>query len=108
MARYLFEIGIAPQAVAAMVKNPHDRAQATRPVFEAVGGTLEGYYVAVGQSTVYVLAQIPNEVSVEALTMATLAGGAVTSVKSTAILTAAEAVEAMQKASTLGYQPPSS
>jgi hypothetical protein len=57
---------------------------------------------------VYVLAQIPNEVSVEALTMATLAGGAVTSVKSTAILTAAEAVEAMQKASTLGYQPPSS
>ena len=108
MARYLFEIGIAPQVFSTMIKNPHDRAEATQPMFEALGGKLEEYYFAVGQSTVYAVAQIPEEVSLEALTMAVLAGGAVTSVKSTAILTAAEAVVAMKKAGDIVYRPPSS
>jgi hypothetical protein len=39
--------------------------------------------------------------------MAVLAGGTVTAIKATAILTAAEAMEAMKKASALGYRPPS-
>jgi uncharacterized protein with GYD domain len=108
MARYLFEIAVAPQAFGAMIKNPHNRAEATRPAFEALGGTLEEYYFAVGQNTVYTVAQFPDEVTVEAITMAVLAGGAVTSIKSTAVLTAAEALVAMQKASDTVYEPPSS
>jgi hypothetical protein len=44
----------------------------------------------------------------EAITLAVFAGGAVTSMKSTVILTTAEAVEAMKKAADLGYKPPSS
>jgi uncharacterized protein with GYD domain len=105
MARYLFEVSVVPQAFATLITNPQDRAQANRPLFEAVGGTLEAYYFAVGQSLFYLVAEIPDEASVGALTMAILAGGAVASVKSTAILTAAEAVEAMRKAATLGYRP---
>jgi uncharacterized protein with GYD domain len=108
MARYLVEVGVTPQAFQAFVKNPQDRAQAIRPIVESLGGTLEEYYFGVGQSTVYLLAQLPDEVSVEALTMAVMASGAITSIKSTAILTAAEAVEAMKKASDVGYRPPSS
>jgi len=108
MARYLFEIGVAPQAFAALVKEPQDREQANRQLFEAAGGTLEAYYFAVSRSTFYLVAQLPDTVSVAALTMAILASGALTSVQSTAILTAPEAVEAMQKAGTLGYRPPSS
>ena len=73
---------------------------------EALGGTLEEYYFAVGQNTVYTLGDIPDEVSLEALVMAVLAGGAVTSFKSTPLLTAAEAVEAMQKAADVLYKPP--
>jgi hypothetical protein len=45
-------------------------------------------------------------VSVEALMMAVLAGGAVTSFESTVLLTAAEAIEAMKKAAGTGYKPP--
>jgi uncharacterized protein with GYD domain len=107
MARYLLEVGIVPNMFSALIQNPQDRAQANRPVFEAVGGKLHEYYFAVGTNTVYVVAEIPDEVSVEALTMAVLAGGTVTAIKSTAILTAAEAMEAMKKASALGYRPPS-
>lgn len=106
MACYLFQLSIAPQAFATLIRNPNDRAEATRPVFEAVGGRLEEYYFAVGESTVYVLADVPDHVSVEALTMAVLAGGAVTSVKATALLTAAEAVDVMKKAGEVVYRPP--
>ena len=84
MARYLFEIGIAPQAFATLIKNPQNRAEAVKPMFEAFGGKLEEYYLAVGHSTFYVVAQLPDEISTEALTMATLAGGAVTSFGSSA------------------------
>ncbi len=108
MARYLLEVGIVPNMFNALIQNPQDRAQANRPVFEAVGGKLQEYYFAVGHNTVYVVAEMPDEVSVEALTMAVLAGGTVTSIKATAILTAAEAMAAMKQAGTLGYRPPSS
>ena len=108
MARYLFEIGVAPQAFATFVQHPQDRAQANRPLLTAVGGPLETYDIAVGHSTVSLVAQLPDEMSVQARTRAVLAGGAVTSVKSNAILTASEAVEARRKAGTLGYRPPSS
>lgn len=107
MARYLFQMTIAPQAFDLLIKNPHDRAEATRPVFEAVGARLEQYYVAVGENTVYVVAEIPDAVTAEAVTMAVLAGGAVESSKATVVLTAAEAVEAMKKAGDIVYRPPS-
>jgi len=108
MTRYLTEATLTPQAFAAFIKNPQDRAQAFRPLYEAAGGKLEAYYFAVGQNTVYTMAQVPDEIAVEALVMVVMAGGAVTSVKVTAILTAAEAVEAMKKAGSIAYEPPSS
>jgi len=46
MTRYLIEETVTSQAVAALMKNPHDRTEAVRPVFESVGGKLEHYYIA--------------------------------------------------------------
>ena len=107
MARYLYEVGLKPEAFAALIKDPEDRAKALSPVFEAMGGRLEHYYFAVGHSTVYAIAQLPDEVSVHALTAAVLAGGAVTSSKVTALLSSSEAIEALKKAAKAGYAPPS-
>ena len=58
-----------------------------------------GWHWAVGQ--------FPDQMALEAVDMAILAGGAVTSLKSTALLTAAEAVEAMKKGASIAYKPPS-
>ena len=108
MTRYLSEATLTPQAFAAYIKNPQDRAQAFRPLYEAVGGKLEAYYFAVGQNTVYTVSQMPDEIAVEALAIAVMAGGAITSIKATAILTATEAIEAMKKAGSIAYKPPTS
>ena len=107
MTRYLFEVKVTGEAFGSMIKNPQDRAEALRPVFKALGGDVEEYYFAVGQDTIYCLSQIPDEVSAEAVGMAVMAGGAVSSMKGTPVLTASEAVEAMQKAKDILYKPPS-
>jgi uncharacterized protein with GYD domain len=106
MARYLFQVSIKPEVHATMMKNPHDRGEAVRPVFEAVGGRLEEYYFAIGESTAYLLAEIPDHVSLGAVSMATLAGGAITAIKATALLTAQEAIDMMKKAAEVAYRPP--
>ena len=107
MTRYLIQFSPSVPGYGAVIKNPQDRAEATRPMFEALGGTLEVYYFAVGENTVYLIGELPDEVSLEALLMVVMAGGAVTDQRAVPILTAAEAVAAMEKAAEASYRPPS-
>ncbi len=108
MNRYLCKMQLAPQAFAAFIKNPGDRRQANAAVAESVGGTLVEYYFAVGSNTIYTIMEVPDGTKLEALTMAVLAGGAVTSIETVGILTASEAVAAMAMAGGAGYQAPAS
>jgi len=106
MARYLIQETVTSQATAAVIKDPHDRAEAIRPIFESVGGKLEHYYVAYNENTVYLIAEIPDQESLATLIWAFQGGGGPTSIKATPIMTFAEAVDVLKKAGTLGYRPP--
>ncbi|MEZ4681298.1 MAG: GYD domain-containing protein [Caldilineaceae bacterium] len=106
MNRYLVEMQLAPQAFAAFVKNPGDRFQANAAVVEAVGGKFIEYWFGVGSNTVHLVVEMPDGTRMEALVMSVLAGGVVTSVKSVQILTASEAVAAMEMAGGAGYRAP--
>lgn len=106
MTYYLIQASYAPQAVAAMIKNPQDRAAAVRPMIERAGGTLHGLWFTFGDSDIVAIAEMPNNVSAAAVSMAIGSSGAMSSYRSTPMLTAGEAVEAMQKAASVSYQPP--
>jgi len=106
MTRYLIEETVSSQAVAAIMKNPHDRTEVIRPIFESVGGKLEHYYVAYSENTCYLLAEIPDQESLAAIIWAFQAGGGPLSLKATPVMTATEAVDVMKKAGSLGYRPP--
>ena len=106
MTRYLIEEQALAQPWAAVMENPENRTEPIRKVFEAVGGRLEAFYVAVGGSTAYLIAEVPDSVSMAAISTAIMAGGALSSIKSTAILTAEEMVEAFKKAKSVAYRPP--
>ena len=107
MAKYLWELGLAPgQTFQTLIQNPQNRAEAVRPMFQAMGGGLDEYYFVVGGDKVFALGDMPDDVSLEAITMAVVAGGAVTSMKAHRLMTAADAVEAMQKAKDVTYKPP--
>jgi len=76
-------------------------------MFEAVGGQLHDYYVAVGSNTVYIIGDVPDQASLVAIATAALASGSISSIKSTPIVTAEDAVEMFRKAGSVGYRPPS-
>ena len=106
MTRYLIEETYTSQAAAALIQNPHDRTEAIRPIFEAVGGRLEHYYIAYSENTVYLLAEIPDQESLAAILVAFQAGGGPSSIKATPLMTATEAVGVFKEAGSLGYRPP--
>jgi len=106
MTRYLIEETVTSQGIAALIKNPHDRTEVIRPIFESVGGKLEHYYVAYNENTVYILAEIPDQESLAAIIWAFQAGGGPISLKATPLMTATEAVDMAKKAGSLGYRPP--
>lgn len=60
-----------------------------------------------GDYDVVEIATLPDDESAVALSMAVQAGGAVKSFKTTPLLSVNEGIEAMKKASGLGYRPPS-
>ena len=105
MTRYLIKETVTSQAVAALMKNPHDRTEAVRPIFESVGGKLEHYYIAYNENTVYIIADIPDQDSLAAILWTFQAGGGPMSIKATPLMTATEAVDMLKKAGSLGYEP---
>ena len=106
MARYMIQASYNVQAVGTLMANPQDRAAAVQPVVERMGGRLEAFYFAFGDSDVVAIAEMPDNVSMAALSMAISAGGGLSSFRTTVLLTMEEAVEAMKKARAAGYTSP--
>jgi uncharacterized protein with GYD domain len=106
MAQYLVQVAYTPQAWAALVKNPQDRMQSVGPVVERLGGKVQGAWLTFGEYDTVVIAQLPDNVSAAAFSMAISAGGACKSCTTTPLMTAEEGVEAMRKAAGAGYRPP--
>lgn len=107
MRSYLLQATYTAESWAALVANPHDRTEAVRNSVMALGGSLTGMWLAFGDTDVVAVLQMPDDVAAAGVSMAISAGGAVTSVRTTPLLTLEEGVAAMRKASSTGYRPPS-
>jgi uncharacterized protein with GYD domain len=107
MAHYLVQVSYNNQGISGLVNNPQDRSTHIGSVIESLGGRMESFYHAFGDYDAVAIAELPDNVSAAAFALATGAGGAVRSYKTTVLITTDEAVEAMRKASTVGYRPPS-
>ena len=108
MAHYLVQASYTTQGVTGLIGNPQDRAAALRPLIEGLGGRLESFYFAFGESDVVIIAELPDNITMAALSMAIGASGAIANLKTAVLMPMDEAVEAMRKAGTVGYRPPSS
>ncbi len=106
MAFYLVQASYSTQASAAMIKNPQDRAAAVKPVIERMGGKMHGLWLSFGEYDVVLIAEMPDNVSAAAVAMAVGSSGGISAYRTTPLLTSAEAMQAMKKASGVGYQAP--
>ena len=106
MPLYLTMFSYTPDAWAKLIKNPEDRRAAAKKYIEEVGGKLHGFWYAFGDHDGYNLWEAPDNVSMAATAMAFSAGGALSSLHTTVLLTVDETVAAMKKAASITYRPP--
>ena len=106
MPVYMFQASYAPQAVASMVKTPQDRAAAIKPMIESMGGKLQDLWFCFGEYDIVAIAELPDNLTAAAMSMAIGSSGAMTSYRTTPLMTSADAKKAMEKAGGVGYKAP--
>jgi uncharacterized protein with GYD domain len=105
MSSYLIQVSYSTEALAGLIKNPHNRTEAVRKSIEKLGGKLTGFWLAFGDYDVVVIAEMPDNIKAVAMSMAVAASGTAKSVKTTPLLSAEEGVAALKKAGNSGYKP---
>ena len=105
MAHYLLQVSYTPEAWAALVKKPQDRIEAVRPAVAKLGGKIVCGYLAFGKYDLIAIIEMPNNVSAAAFAIAAAAGGAVSKIRTTPLMTTKEGMDAMKRASGTGYKP---
>ena len=104
MPSYLLQVAYASEGWAALVKNPQDRTKVVRQPIEKLGGRVNDFWFSFGDYDVVGVVEFPDNVSAAAIAIAFAAGGACKSVRTTPLLTSAEAIEAIKKAGNSGYK----
>ena len=106
MPLYLTKFSYTPETWAKLIGNPEDRRKAAQEYIESVGGKLHGFWYAFGTHDGYTLWEAPDNVSMAAVALALAAGGAISSLETTVLLTVDETIEALGKADQLDYRAP--
>jgi uncharacterized protein with GYD domain len=104
MPHFLHQVAYTPEAMARLIANPQDRFEVVRAPIEKLGGRIEAAYFAFGEFDAVLVTEMPDNVSAAAIAMAFAGGGALKSERTTPLMTAAEAVQAMKKAGACGYR----
>jgi uncharacterized protein with GYD domain len=104
MPKYLFQASYTVEGLKGLLKEGgSSRRDTIAKLSEGLGGTLESFYYAFGETDVYLIGDAPDNATAAALSMAVNASGAVT-VKTVVLMTPEEVDEATAK--TVAYRPP--
>ncbi|MCL4746215.1 MAG: GYD domain-containing protein [Burkholderiaceae bacterium] len=104
MAKYLLQVNYVGDGVKGLLKEGGTKRRAVaEKAAKSLGGKLEAFYFAFGDTDAYVIADMPDNVSAAAISLTVGASGVATA-RTTVLMTAAEMDEAAAK--TPVYRPP--
>jgi uncharacterized protein with GYD domain len=104
MPKYLTQVSYTVEGVKGLLKEgATSRQDAIRALIESVGGKLETFYFAFGPDDLIVIADLPDNTTPAALSMATAASGFATA-RTTVLLTPEEIDQACK--AKVAYRPP--
>ena len=106
MPLYLTRFSYTPATWARLMEHPEDRRTAATEYIAAVGGTLHGFWYAFGEHDGYTLWEAPDNAAMAATAIALSAGGALSGVQTTVLLTVEETLTALERAASIAYRPP--
>jgi uncharacterized protein with GYD domain len=97
MPKYLLEVNYLDDGLKGLIKEGGTRRRAAaEKAVKSVGGSVESFYYAFGDVDVYVIADVPDNVTAAALALTLNASGAVAS-RTTVLLTTEEVDAAVKK-----------
>jgi uncharacterized protein with GYD domain len=106
MAKYLFQASYTATGAKGLAKEGgSSRRDRVERMLESMGGRLESFYYAFGDTDVYGIGELPGNVAAAAVSLAINSSGAVSN-RLVVLLSAEEMDEAAKKSVT--YQPPGS
>jgi uncharacterized protein with GYD domain len=106
MSIYLMRFSYTPETWSRLIQNPEDRRNAARAYIEQVGGALHGFWYGFGEYDGYAIFEAPDNVSMTGVVLAIAAGGALSRVETTVLMTVEETLEALAKGKSIGYRRP--
>lgn len=108
MSTYLALFTYEKAAWRDMMHRPEDREAAARAVIEAAGGSLRAFYWMLGDHDGLAIYDAPDPSAAASVTVAILASGRVADVRTNALLSSVEALDALGRAGNVAkaYQPP--
>ena len=97
MPKYMIQGSLSEAGVAGLIEEGGSRRHlVVKKAVESMGGTLEAYYFAFGHTDVIGVVDMPSNVAMAALATAFAAGGAVSGLATTPLLTPSEIDEAVK------------
>ena len=104
MPKYLAQCNYVGEGLKGLLKEGgSSRRDHVAKLLKSLGGKVEGFYYAFGETDVYIIADMPDNVSMAAIALTVNATGTVI-VKTTVLLTPEEVDEAVKKSPS--YRPP--
>ncbi len=104
MARYLWEVRYTADGMKGVMKEGgSSRREMVEKLAANMGGTIESFHFAFGENDAYIIADMPSDIDVAAVSMTVGAAGAA-SVRTVKLMTPEEIDQATQK--TVEYRPP--
>jgi uncharacterized protein with GYD domain len=105
VAKYLIKASYSSEGIKGVQQaGGSARVAAVEQVIQSLGGNLEVFYFAFGQSDAYVIVDLPDNASAAAVAAAVGASGALSNYETVVLLEPAEIDEAMNKS--VDYRPP--
>ena len=106
MPHYMLQVGYTSGAWGAQIKDPANRVEQVRSAIAGHGGKIETAYYTFGEYDLVAIIEFPDNVSAASFSLAASAGGAVSAIRTTPLLTLDQGIEAMKKAAASTYKPP--
>lgn len=106
MPLYMTQFSYTPEAWAALAKNPEDRSAPVKALFEKQGGRLIGMWYCFGEYDGVIISEGTDNVTQMAGVVAAIVPGHMRAVKTTVLLSVADAMAGMKKAGAIAYAAP--
>lgn len=109
MPKYIVFFSYTSESMATMIAEPQDRAKAAEAVATAVGGKLEAFYWMFGEWDGFAIADVADDVSAAAISVAVSSYGGMSKIETHRLLDTDERIALLEKAGAVtssGYTPP--